>query len=428
LKYFNSLQSLHHWVNNQICSNDYRIFKLLLSGIKRENSCLLILKDRVKTYLRVLKMPLYLKVEKKVIKAIVCDSLSGQAVMKKYIKNYDNEKELFFLSTSITEPIYINSIKDFLRFMKYYLIALKDASFLVIIFNKISTKEFSHYLYLKTKILLYKPKKIYLVAPRSPELNLIGLFFSNCKKVKIDMIIGGNLEVNQRYGYYSNVRLCFTSKITQEEYKSFHKIGWINSDNVNVIVTGDTAQIEKQKNTNNFLYDVGVYSSGIWARNGLARCYNIDEIKENKDNYCKNTHAKIEMVTLSNLISMAKKYNFSLRIYLHPYEKELINTYSIYPPYWDHIDNENITIDRNLLHKNNFYEVKIGIVLMSAIFYDRWNKDLITLCFNTKKVKNMVGIPLKYLGKYSKYGFKNIKELEKKVLYQLKKEDNNELS
>ncbi len=419
MKYFTSLKYLKNWVNCQVCNDDYRITKQLLSTLKREENSTAIVKDRIKTFLRILKMPLCLKIEKKNTKNIVYDSYGSKPVIIKYIKNYDNRGKLFFLSTSVTEPIYVNSIIDFLRFVKYYLFALKDTLFLISIFNKISTKEFSYYIYLKTKILLYSPQKIYVWAPRAPEANLIALFFSNCKKIKIDMIMGGNLQFFQRYGSYQNVKLCFTSMITEEEYKSFCKIGWINSNNVEILITGNVEQINRDKNMNSFLYDVGMYSSAIWARDGLERCYNKDKIIKNKENYCKNPYAKIEMIILNNLIIMAKKYNFSLKIYLHPYEKELINTYNIYPPYWDYIDCKNISIDRDLTNKNDFYDVKVAIVLMSAIFYDRWDKNLVTLCFDTKKIKNMIGVPLKYLGVYSKYGFKNLKELEQKTINQL---------
>lgn len=421
--YFNTINPLKRWINQQVCCNDYRIFKLLLINLKREDNCINIVKDRLKTFLRVLKMPLYLRIGKQITKNIVCSSSNKEQKIEDYIKNYDNVDNLFFISTFITDRIYIDSIGSFFRFIKYYIIIVKDTFLLTLIFNKLSTRQFSIFLYLKIKIYIYRPEKIYIVSPRNPEFNLIALCFSNCDNINIDLINGVLMNTYQRYGFYNRVRLCFISKVSLAEYEALTKIGWIKSQNVQTLVTGNIEQIKKQDQHSSFLFDVGFYSSGIWARNGVNRTYDLDNIKQNKKEYHKNIYAKIEMIVLYNLIKFAKKYNFKLIIYLHPYEKDVINQFGIYPPYWNKGNGSTIIIDNNLIEKNNFFETEIGIVINSTIFYDRWDNDLITLCYYPKRNNKLVLIPLKYLGKYSKYGFKNLKELEQKIVNVLHKKD-----
>ncbi len=415
----NNIYLLKKWLSRQVCSDDYRIFKLFLLHSKREENNFSIFKERLKTFFRIIKMPIYLKIEVKDTDNIVYGSTDNIKI-KNYIEHYDKKNNLFFLSDSILEPIYIKSTSDIFRFFKNYSLVIRDLLFLLIMFNKISTKELSYFLYLKVKILQYNPKKLYLISTHNINSNLLTFFSTNCLKIDTDFVIGA-MNMQARYAYYNNVRLCYISKIVRLKQESFMKIGWTKVENTQVLISGNMEQIIKKENIKDFLYDVGMYSSGIWARNGLARSYNIDEIKKNKEHYRKDIYAKIEMIILTKIVEMAKKYNFTLKIYLHPYEKEIIKKYNIYPPFWNFKDLDNIYLDADLLIKNDFFETKIGIVMLSTIFQDRWNDDLYTLCFDPKNKKKIDHIKLKYLGKYKNYGFRNLKELEQKILENLNK-------
>lgn len=414
----NDVKLLEKWIYKQVCSNDYRIFRLFLLHSKREKNTFNIFQEKVKTFLRILKMPLYLRIGTKLTQNIAYASSSNKKKVISYIESYDNKKDIFFLSSSIFDPIYISSFSDIFRFIKNYLSALKDIFLLLVLSTQVSTKELSYFLYLKVKILQYKPEKLYLYSTQELNSNLLTFFSANCLKIDTDIIIG-TMEMKQRYAYYSDVRLCYMSRITKIQQESFMKIGWTKVKDIEILITGNIEQIVKGDKGNESLYDIGFFSSGFWARSGLWRANDIEKIKRNKEEYCKNIYAKIEMIILGSIVRLAKQYNFTFKIYLHPYEKELIKKYNIYPPFWNLQNEYNICIDDNISIKNNFFEAKIGIVMMSSIFQDRWDNHLYTLCFDPKNKKKMDHIRLKYLGDYSKYGFKNIKELEEKILNKL---------
>jgi hypothetical protein len=183
----------------------------------------------------------------------------------------------------------------------------------------------------------------------------------------------------------NNLCICFANNLYQEEYKSFKQTGWIKDKNVTYSIGGNEFLITN-KVVNTFKYDIGFFSSAYWARrDGLYADNNIIALKNSI--YVNNLYSKREIIILKNIIKISKKYKYKLKIYLHPYEKRLINKYNIYPPYWDLINLESLSTDISL-GSNNFYEPKVAVLLQSSIFYDRWENNLFTLCYQFKKSKN----------------------------------------
>ena len=407
LKYFKK------WLYTEIGSDDYRVFKSFYLKVDKHLTTKEFLKDRLMLILRVLSMPLLLRYKKYEQKErYMIDDISSYPLRNQYIKYYDNRTDIGLIERRFKSIIMINSWSDLWVFIKAYTYALLSIFKIIFIPLNFSLLQFSNYYYMRTKILILKPKKIYMFYSYLPQMYLISLYSSNIKKIKVDYIIGNMINEYLRYSYLENVQVCFANTLYKEEYEAFQKIGWINDTNVNYLVTGNEFLINKK--LENFKYDIGFFSSAFWARkDGLYADYNKEALKEGK--YKNNIYAKRENIILKNIIKIAKKHNLSMKIYLHPYEKNLISKYNIYPPYWKLIPKE-LLEENKLLGSNDFFEAKVGVLLQSSIFYDRWENNLLTICYQFKNPKNKVQIPLKYLGLYAIYGFKNLKELEKQVI------------
>lgn len=406
LKYFKE------WLSKEVGSDDYRVFKSFYLKVNKNLTIKKLLEDRVMLFIRVLSMPLFLRYKKYENKErYMIEDTSSYSLRKRYIKHYDGVMDIGLIERQLKSIIEFQSFSDLWIFTKSYASSLFNTLKIVFLPLNFSLLQFSNYYYIRTKLLILKPKKIYIFYSYLPQMYLISLYSSNIKKLEVDYIIGNMIHEYLRYSHFKNLQVCFTNKIYKEEYRTFQKIGWINDNNVDYLVSGNEFLINNK--LEKFKYDIGFFSSAFWARkDGLYANYNLEALKENR--YKNNIYSKRESIILENILKLSKKYNLSMKIYLHPYEKKLISKYNIYPPYWDLISKEYREED-DFLGSNDFFEAKVGVVLQSSIFYDRWDDNLFTLCYQFKNPQDKLQIPLKYLGVYSIYGFKNLKELEKQV-------------
>lgn len=404
------------WLHEQVRNSDYRIFKSFYLKVNKNLSFNEILVDRFIFLFRIFIMPVFLRYKnrKKVYKYYVIEKKDVYDLRIMYIFNYTNNKDIGLINSSPKSSIEIYSFNDLYIFFKSYIYAIYSAIKIVILPFNFSILSLSNFFYIRTKLNILKPRKIFIFYSYSPQNYILSLYAANILNIKVDYIIVNMIHELLRYSYFKNIRLCFANNIYLEEYNTIKRIGWIKDERCQHIVSGNERLIGTEKYFPNI--DIGFYSSAYWARkDGLYANYNIAALKEDK--YKNNIYAKREIIIMNNVIKIAKKNGFSFKLYLHPYEKALIKNHGIYPPYWDKIDLKIVETEE----LNNINEVKLGVLLQSSIFYDRWANNLLTLCYQFKNPKNKLQIPLKYLGKYHNYGFKNIKDLEKLILMGLEK-------
>jgi len=412
------LKFFKKWLHKEIESSDYRIFKSFYLKVNKNLNYFELFKDRIVLLLRVLIMPIFLRYKKeKNGDNYIIDSLDNYQLRKEYIAQYNNDYDIKLIDNRMKSMINIQSFSQLWIFFKSYIYSLKSIFKIIFLPLNFSFLQFSNYFYLRTKINIYRPQKIYVFYSYLPHQYLISLFSANVFKIEVNYHIGNMIYEYLRYFYIENSCICFANKLYKEEYESFKKIGWIKDINTKYQISGNEFLLNSNS-LNGFKYDVGFFSSGYWSRReGLYASNDIFAIHEKK--YENNIYSKREIILLRNIIKISKKHHLTLKIYLHPHEKKLISNHNIYPPYWNLIKMSNLKVDK-MLGSNNFFEPKVGVLIQSSIFYDRWENNLFTLCYQFKNYKNRLQIPLKYLGKYSIYGFKNLKELEKKILVEFK--------
>lgn len=228
------------------------------------------------------------------------------------------------------------------------------------------------------------------------------------------VFVGGNSYfMKGRYFYAPRVSLCVCAKYQIDEIETYRKLKWIIVKDA--FYKGlEEYSIYKNLKHGKITYDIGVYSSGWWARkDGLLRVSDYEGIKALK--YSDNSFHKDFLDVLNEVISLKEKYNFRVKLYLHPYERMLLHEYKITVPYLNQLIEAHIDIDDSAGRSiDKLYECKIGVSLFSTIIADRWEYDLKGLIYYTENYKEFI-CP-QYMGKYRNYIYTSVHELEEKIV------------
>ena len=79
-------------------------------------------------------------------------------------------------------------------------------------------------------------------------------------------------------------------------------------------------------------YDIGIYSSGHWARiDGLYRTLDIKRIKNGE--FLNNSLNILFKEIVLKICKIANQNNLTVMVYLHPFEKILYHDHGLKPPY-----------------------------------------------------------------------------------------------
>ncbi len=121
--------------------------------------------------------------------------------------------------------------------------------------------------------------------------------------------------------------------------------------------------------------DIGFISSAEWAREkGLYRSNNIDDIRDYKlaDNII---YRKFEE-GLKEIIKISKANKLKVKVYPHPFERELISQ-GVFPPYYKWVKSGDISIDIGAdSSREKIYEPKLAISYHSSFIWERLSLGL----------------------------------------------------
>jgi hypothetical protein len=322
-----------------------------------------------------------------------------------------------FHSMNIKHNIYFNSYLQILNFSIIWVFV-----FFKIVQQLVSRNHFSYsrnidYMINITYVNVIKPKRIYffnyLSVPSYMSAKTIAKKYEGIDVYYV--YTSGILYETCRYDSFENVNIIVGSKLQLDEIKYYQEKKWMKFYNCTLTHWGvDNIKIFETYSKERTV-DIGLFSSGEWARpDGFLRGDNIEEIKNYK--YIDNAYNKI-FEDIVNVLVQDEYSNLKIKVYLHPYEKYLINTYNIYPPFWKKLVNcDNFVLDTDE-KPSNFFESKLAIVVFSSIAIDRLDYDLDTLFFLPKiKTKEFIGLPpRKIYQSYEKYIYSDINELVNKL-------------
>lgn len=412
-------------IKNLLHCNDYRALRLSLLKIAvkiKDNGLTInrsyILKDRIKFYLKTVLLLFAIRFKKRKaagngVYFIEHDFDKETTEARKEYINHFYKKESTFIYYK--KDICVSSFGDFLKFIKLYFrfsfmafLSLFDCSRIPLyqvfpIFGDILMLE------------MLDVKELFFFNQHSLSHYLVHLYLARRKDIQVFYNLGNSsLYDLKRYGYFNRASLVFASKIHMDEFSSYEKIGWIKQDECRSFVWGNEFAGAILKMEKELKYDLGYFSTGIWAVNdNLAQEHDLEVLKSGE--LLKTDHWKRVDAVLKVLVEIARKHKKTLKLYLHPYEKKLALEHGIYPPYWEYVDNELIfATDPAGETRSNFFEAKIGITYFSSIFYDRMNYDLPTYFYCSPELPaTRFGV---YLKSYAYLQFSDAESLKEKIL------------
>ncbi len=351
-------------------------------------------------------------------------------VRKDYVSHYrksnkDENNEIEVING--TKVYYSGSIslKQGIKIFKIWFVFFQTAILSLFVKNTKSVSwAYSILIYLINMCLLEKQvREVYFFHLYTTKTYISALLFESYFKISINAILGNSpIFGTSKYTCLKKSTLIICSKYQIEEIQNYINFGWIKMKELKV---WGLEEINKYKNLkpSRPVYDIGIYSFGSWTRvNGITRSREIERIR-NLDFVSNNKYIAFNKV-LDKIIEIKNTNNLSVKLYLHPFERLLISKHNIYPPYFNKLDENNISYDlKGEDSVSKIYEAKIGISIASTIIFDRWHLGLSGfIFFDSQQSKKTFYYDPKYLESYRPYIFNTIEELNEKLLseFQLK--------
>ena len=161
-------------------------------------------------------------------------------------------------------------------------------------------------------------------------------------------------------------------------------------------------------------YDIGFFASGDWARREGRYWGPIEQVRAGR--YRGNVYEEHAERVLAALAAYARAHARTLRIYLHPYERRLVNDHGIQPPFRELADGELVTIDDAPgTSRGAVYECDVAVALRSSTIWERIDLGLersLIYVFGDPTLDNFVP---ESLGPYRANLFHSTDELETKL-------------
>lgn len=352
---------------------------------------------------------------------IICDSFisAPQIYLRQFFITHFNsdvsEKDVivtnhkYFYYKKISLKIILNVI---LIWIKFVLISFLN----IFIKNDYPTR---FYYYIAANLInveLTQPKKVFLFQMYDTSTYLTALLLQY-KHSNVYLSASNSIIFPfNRYTYLENVSIILCNEYQKKEVANYQNFGWFKAKEtlywgVEEILEHNKIEVKEPK------IDIGIYSTGFWARKGLNREQNIDAIR----NY---THIENPLYILfikiiETIIEIQETTDISVKIYTHPIERTWYNEHNIKPPYMEFAEKNKIEVDLSTGNSlSKLYEVKIGIGTISTVMLDRWYHELVSLIYyNVEREKDFYRP--KYLGNYSENFYQEHHELKPLILKKL---------
>ena len=254
--------------------------------------------------------------------------------------------------------------------------------------------------------------KVYIGRPYDRRSYVIATFLCRHTAIKPLLIFQGEpLYVNLR-DLHVPITVVLTSKVNIPEAEYFAAAGHFKAAEV---LYYPNEYLVERPTPGPPVYDIGFFSTGDWARiGGMYWAPDIEEVRRGA--YRGNVYEVHATRLLEALVEYARSRQRTLRIYLHPYERQLLNEAAIEPPYMHLVDGEIVTIDtRPGSSRDAFYEPDVAVALRSGAILERIDLGLdrsFTYVFEDRSLGNILP---EALGEYQRNLFYSIEDLFAKL-------------
>jgi hypothetical protein len=133
-------------------------------------------------------------------------------------------------------------------------------------------------------------------------------------------------------------------------------------------------------------YDISFYSSGTWAReDGIWRIDDIQRIRSLS--LVDNEIYRFEESLIVEFATLSRARSIKSIIYLHPYERYLLSTYGIRPPYLPLVTGLELSAEPG---HSDIASAPTSVTMCSSVMYDRHPLGLQTLFLDCGSVSSRV--------------------------------------
>jgi hypothetical protein len=209
------------------------------------------------------------------------------------------------------------------------------------------------------------------------------------------------------------VPVALTSRVNLPEVEYFREQGWFKASDVRYCPHEHLIELADMQPTEP-VYDIGFFASGDWARLDGRYWGPIERVRAGA--FRGNPFEVRADRVLAALVDYARSRRRSLRIYLHPYERWLINEHGIQPPFRDLADGELVTIDDAPgSSRGSFHECDVAVALRSSTIWQRIDLGLdrsLIYTFGDPAADHFLA---ESLGPYRANLFGSVEELEAKL-------------
>jgi hypothetical protein len=163
------------------------------------------------------------------------------------------------------------------------------------------------------------------------------------------------------------------------------------------------------------LFDIGYYSSGEWARReGLYQFEDVADVRRGA--FLGNPYERAAAEHLAVLAGYAREHRRTLRIYLHPLERRLLNEHGLEPPYATLADGELVTLDTaEGSSRRTLYDARVAVSLQSSFIWERLDAGLDDSFIYEFPDPAMNVFERAALGPYARNAFRSPEELLEKI-------------
>lgn len=207
----------------------------------------------------------------------------------------------------------------------------------------------------------------------------------------------------------------FLSKIMLEEIGYYNYLPAFRLNNYEYL---GSINLFGNAHVQNYKYDIGFFSTGAWARKkGEDRA--LEDFRSVKIG--DSDTARYEHDIFCALAEYAKKNGFTIKYYMHPYEKDVFKEYGVLPIDHEKKDNESVffeEIDDRMTLTERFDEPYIAVAVRSSSIMERYNLGHSNnFMFDYKEILpcTLARYNRKALGKYDLMFYKNVDELIEKI-------------
>ncbi len=175
-----------------------------------------------------------------------------------------------------------------------------------------------------------------------------------------------------RYTHLPNGIALLCSELQKPEVNAFEEQGWFNVRDKVTCGSEDAIVIDRLVRNNESKYDLGVYSSGFWARDERGLRTSINQLIDNKGLKNKTYQVFLAYLLLPALELKRQNPKVKIKVYPHPYERFLYHNHGISPPYLEEINNLNIEFDLDGSDSmKDLFACRVGVAITSTIINDR---------------------------------------------------------